>query len=178
MAAYKKAQQWATFAQTWHLFDAKWQNPFDSAKVIITHLLGQHKPIYHNRSECGDHVVVINCKEIALPGDEWKRRVYFHHTGYPGGASWTLAWELHEKDPTMIMWKAVYHGIKGTLKRRTDMRRLHLYADDKVPEQILNNVTNQIRQLRKVPRKIESYSEKEIYEYPKLFEFHKDFVDN
>lgn len=52
--------------------------------------------------DCGDHVVVINSKEIALPGDDWRKRAYFHHTGYPGGASWTLAWELHEKDPTLV----------------------------------------------------------------------------
>ena len=43
-----------------------------------------------------------NTADIALPGDEWKKRVYFHHTGYPSGASWTLAWELHSKDPTMV----------------------------------------------------------------------------
>ena len=47
-------------------------------------------------------MVIINTKEIALLGDEWKKRVFFHHTGYPGGASWTLAWELHQKDPTMV----------------------------------------------------------------------------
>jgi ribosomal protein L13 len=45
---------------------------------------------------------VINSKEVALRGDEWKKRVYFHHTGYPKGASWTLAWQVHEKDPTMV----------------------------------------------------------------------------
>lgn len=48
-------------------------------------------------------MVVINSKDIALMGDEWKKKVYFHHTGYPGGASWTLAWELHEKDPAMVI---------------------------------------------------------------------------
>lgn len=52
--------------------------------------------------DSGDHVIVINTAEIALPGEEWKKRAYFHHTGYPGGATWTLAWELHEKDPTMV----------------------------------------------------------------------------
>lgn len=52
--------------------------------------------------DCGDQLVIINSKEIALRGDEWKKRAYFHHTGYPGGASWTLAWELHQKDPTMV----------------------------------------------------------------------------
>lgn len=67
--------------------------------------MGLHKPIYHPLNDCGDHVVVINTSEIALPGDEWTKRVYFHHTGYPGGASWTLAWELHKKDPTMV-WRS------------------------------------------------------------------------
>lgn len=52
--------------------------------------------------DCGDHVVVINTADIALPGDEWTKRVYFHHTGYPGGATWTLAWELHEKDKKQV----------------------------------------------------------------------------
>ena len=54
------------------------------------------------QDDCGDHVVLINTSEIALPGDEWKKRAYFHHTGFPGGASWTLAWELHQKDPTLV----------------------------------------------------------------------------
>jgi ribosomal protein L13 len=52
--------------------------------------------------DCGDHVVVINSQDIALKGDEWYYRVYFHHTGYPGGATWTKAYELHQKDPTMV----------------------------------------------------------------------------
>lgn len=119
-------QQWGTFARTWHLYDCRWQNPFEAAESIKAHLMGLHKPIYHplsrslnisnqilvdkfrfsiyvtKKDQCGDHVVVINTAEIALPGDEWRKRVYFHHTGYPGGASWTLAWELHKKDPKMV----------------------------------------------------------------------------
>jgi large subunit ribosomal protein L13 len=37
-----------------------------------------------------------------MPGNEWRQRVYFHHTGYPGGATWTAAWEVHDRDPTMV----------------------------------------------------------------------------
>lgn len=44
----------------------------------------------------------MNTSKIALPGDEWVKRVYFHHTGYAGGASWTLAHDLHEKDNTKV----------------------------------------------------------------------------
>jgi len=39
-----------------------------------------------------------------MRGDEWEKRVYFHHTGYAGGASWTKAFELHKKDPTMVFF--------------------------------------------------------------------------
>lgn len=60
--------------------------------------------------QCGDHVVVINSKEIALRGDEWRKRVYFHHNTYHGGATWTLAWELHKKDPTLVI-KICYYKI-------------------------------------------------------------------
>lgn len=95
-------QQWATFARTWHVFDCKWQDPYESANVIKKYLMGLHKPIYHPMNDCGDVVVCINSRDIALRGDEWRKRAYFHHTGYPGGASWTLAWELHNKDPTMV----------------------------------------------------------------------------
>lgn len=123
-------QQWATLSRMWYLFDAQWQDPFHSAKVLSLYLSGQNKPIYHPFSgllfviityklsswcyfikfpdDCGDHIVVINSREIALRGDEWKKRVYFHHTGYPRGASWTLAWELHKKDPTMVRLSSPY----------------------------------------------------------------------
>ncbi|XP_067002717.2 large ribosomal subunit protein uL13m [Anabrus simplex] len=175
-SAYKRVQQWTTFAREWHLFDANWQNPFDSAVVIQKYLRGLNKPIYHPLNDCGDHVVVKNSRHVALRGDEWKKRVYFHHTGYPGGASWTLAWELHQKDPTLVMKKAVYHSMRGNLQRRYTMERLHIFPDDEIPEDILQNITSQIRQLRVVPRRLDSYSEKEREEFPKIMDFPKDYV--
>ncbi|XP_039950466.1 leukotriene A-4 hydrolase isoform X1 [Bactrocera tryoni] len=47
MSIVKRVQQWATFARTWHVYDCTWQNPFESALLIKTHLMGLHKPIYH-----------------------------------------------------------------------------------------------------------------------------------
>ncbi|KAL3285515.1 hypothetical protein HHI36_000046 [Cryptolaemus montrouzieri] len=172
----KRVQQWATFARVWHIYDAAWQNPFDSAKLLRKHLMGMHKPIYHPLNDCGDHVIVINSKYIALPGDEWKKRVYFHHTGYPGGASWTLAWELHTKDPTMILKKAVYNSMAGNLQRRYTMERLHLFPDTEVPENLLKNVSNQLEQLRPKPKRLDHYDENYVKEFPKLIDLPKDYV--
>lgn len=65
--------------------------------------------------DCGDHVVLMNTADVALPGDEWVKRVYFHHTGYAGGATWTLAHELHEKDKTMVTNKNLNEKFTGTI---------------------------------------------------------------
>ncbi|XP_055639124.1 39S ribosomal protein L13, mitochondrial [Toxorhynchites rutilus septentrionalis] len=176
MSIKKRVQQWATFARTWHIYDCTWQNPFESASLIRKYLMGLHKPIYHPMNDCGDHVVVINTAELALPGDEWKKRAYFHHTGYPGGASWTLAWELHQKDPTMIMKKSVYRSMHGNLQRRYTMQRLHLFKDDNVPKEILENVTNQIRQPRRVPERLDRMDPEVVENFPKLFDYPKDYV--
>ncbi|XP_026474106.1 39S ribosomal protein L13, mitochondrial-like [Ctenocephalides felis] len=173
---FKRVQQWATFAKVWHVYDCTWQNPFKSAELIKTYIMGLHKPIYHPLNYCGDHVVLINSKEIALPGDEWRKRVYFHHTGYPGGASWTLAWELHDKDPTLIMKKAVYNSMKGNLQRRHVMNHLHIYPDDNIPEEIKCNITNQIRQLRPVPVRLSDIPEEVIKNYPKVIDWPEDYV--
>lgn len=126
--------------------------------------------------DCGDHVVVINTRDIALPGDEWKKRAYFHHTGYPGGASWTVAWDLHSKDPMMIMKKAVYRALGGTLARRPTMARLHLFANDKVPQEILENVSNQIRQQRPVPQRLDKIDEEIVKSFPKIMDYPDDYL--
>ncbi|XP_017069922.2 leukotriene A-4 hydrolase isoform X2 [Drosophila eugracilis] len=59
MSIAKRVQQWATFARTWHIYDCTWQNPFESAKLVKTHLMGLQKPIYHpmifKRGLCTSH---------------------------------------------------------------------------------------------------------------------------
>lgn len=68
------ADQKLTFARQWLLYDARHQNPFESAELIANVLQGKHKPLYHKSVDAGDHVVVINCKEVAMPWYEWKFR--------------------------------------------------------------------------------------------------------
>ncbi|KAF5272545.1 hypothetical protein FQA39_LY07869 [Lamprigera yunnana] len=176
MSILKRVQQWATFARIWHIFDASWQNPFESAQLLKKYLMGLHKPIYHPMNDCGDHVIVINSSEIALPGEEWKKRVYFHHTGYPGGATWTLAFDLHKKDPTMVLKKAIYNSMDGNLQRRYTMERLHIFSDTNVPASLMGNVSNQIRQIRPVPKRLDHYTQKYIEEYPKIIDLPNDYV--
>ena len=176
MSAFRRAQQWATFARVWHLYDMRWQNPYESAQVIKNYLSGIWKPIYHPLNNCGDHVVVINSRDVALPGDEWYRRAYFHHRTYAGAKSWTLAWELHEADDTLIVKKAVYHALYKDLRRRTDMQRLHIFPDSNIPPEIAVNITNQIRSLRPIPSKLEEIPKEVASQCPQVFDLPKDYV--
>ncbi|KAL3201602.1 hypothetical protein MRX96_012629 [Rhipicephalus microplus] len=122
--------------------------------MISDVLQGKHKPIFSPTSDCGDHVVVTNCSEIAMPWYEWKYRMYFHDTRFAGGRSWTPAWQVQDKDATKVLWKAVYRALPGDLNRRTRMARLHLFPDDKVPREIIDNISGQLRQLRRALKKL------------------------
>jgi len=185
MTKFERVKQWAAFARNWHVYDAKWQNPFTSAKVITKVLEGKNKAIYHPMTDCGDHVVVLNSKHISLLGREWQYRVYYHHTGYPGafkhmgrnnGKLWIPAWQLHDRDPTLILWKACYNNMSGGLMRKNNIARLHIFPEDEVPEDILQNITAQIPQVRPVPKKLTEYTEDEKEAFPKLFEPSDNFV--
>lgn len=176
LSNFKRVQQWATFTRRWLLYDARWQNPFQSAEMISDVLQGKHKPIYFASSDCGDHVVVTNCSEIAMPWYEWKYRMYYHDTRFAGGRSWTPAWQVQDKDTTKVLWKAVYRALPGDLTRRPRMARLHLFPDDKVPREIMENISGQLRQLRRVPKKLAEYSEEEQAKFPKVFDYPDDYI--
>merc|ERR1712226_469529 len=158
-------------SRVWWLYDAKFQCPFRSAEKLCMYLEGRNKPLYHPLSDIGDHVVVVNTKEVAMADELWRKQSYFHDTRYIGGKSWTSAWRMHDVDPTMIVQKAVYSALPKNLLRRSLMRRLHLFPDENVPQDVLGNVTDTIRQIQAVPKRLEDYSEEEVYNFPRLFDW-------
>lgn len=66
--------------------------------------------------------------------------------------------------------------MKGNLQRRHTMQRLHIFPDEKVPKEIIENVSNQIKQLRAVPKTLDTYTEEEREKYPKIIDYPKDYV--
>ncbi|XP_012681942.1 39S ribosomal protein L13, mitochondrial [Clupea harengus] len=171
----RSAQQWATFARSWFLIDARMQPPGKIATMCAIRLQGKHKPIYHALSDCGDHVVVMNTKHIALSGNKWEQKMYSSHTGYPGGFKQVTAAQLHLKDPKALVKLAVYGMLPRNLQRRTMMQRLHLFAEDEVPEDILQNLTEELAQPRDIPRTLREYSQEERDSFPKLWTPPEDY---
>lgn len=167
----RRVRHWQTFARTWWLYDAKWQDPFDSGLLVARYLTGKHKPIWHPESDCGDHVVVINASHIALPNEEWRWRAFFHNTQWRGGQNWGTAWERHLEDPTFILERAIYrYSGKGDARYKA-FARLILTKDAALPEDIRSKISAQIRQLREVPRKLDDIPKEELDNFPKLFDF-------
>ncbi|XP_043933316.1 39S ribosomal protein L13, mitochondrial isoform X2 [Protopterus annectens] len=165
----KSAKQWATFARSWYLIDAKMQPPGKIASMSSARLQGKHKPIYHALSDCGDHVVIINTRHVAFSGNKWEQKVYSSHSGYPGGFKQVTATQLHLKDPTAVVKLAIYGKLPKNLHRRTMMQRLHLFPDDIIPEDILQNLVEELPQPRVVPKRFDEYTQEEIDAFPRLW---------
>lgn len=66
--------------------------------------------------------------------------------------------------------------MKGNLFRRVVMERLHIYPNSDVPEEVMENITNQIRPLRTVPKTLDYYSNEEIEKYPKIIDYPQDYI--
>ena len=113
----------------WHLIDAAEAPTLGrlSAK-IATLLSGKNKATFTPHTDGGDFVVVVNAEKVKVTGNKEEDKMYYRHSGFPGGLKEASLKELREKNPAMIIEKAVY-GMLPTNKLRDDrMKRLKVYA--------------------------------------------------
>lgn len=115
----------------WHLIDADGQTLGRLAVVAANLLRGKNKPQYTPNVDTGDFVIIINAEKIRVSGTKETDKIYYHHTGYPGGLRAASFKELMEKDPRMPIEKA----IKGMLPKNTlgaqQFTKLKVYVGDK-----------------------------------------------
>lgn len=176
MSSFSRApQQWATFARMWYLLDGKMQPPGKLATIASNKLQGLNKPVYHPLSDCGDHVVIMNTRHIAFSGNKWEQKVYSSHTGYPGGFRQVTAAQLHLRDPVAIVKLAIYGMLPKNLHRRTMMQRLHLFPDEEIPEDILKNLVEELPRPRRVPKRLDEYTQEEREAFPRVWTPPDDF---
>eukprot|EP00040_Diaphanoeca_grandis_P004431 m.28704 g.28704 ORF g.28704 m.28704 type:complete len:185 (-) comp15958_c1_seq1:69-623(-) len=133
-----------THSRVWYIIDAKQQRPGRLASQIVKVLQGKHKPIYCGGVDCGDHVVVINADAVEFSGAKWDKKLYRHHTGFPGGFRERLAKKVHDKNPQTVLKKATSGMLPKNRLRPTYMSRLHLFTGEEHPYQA--NITADITQ--------------------------------
>ncbi|XP_065828273.1 large ribosomal subunit protein uL13m-like [Oscarella lobularis] len=166
--ASKLSQNFQTFTRMWYLIDGRGQVVGRLASMLSGVLQGKIKPIYHPATDIGDHVVVINTGDVVFTGRKWEKKLYRHHTGYPGGLKEIVAEKLHNKDETMVLRKAVYGMLPKNNLRKKRMRRLHLFPTDIHPYQL--NITATLEGPCLSLKRLEDYTKEEIENYPKLFD--------
>ena len=104
------------------------------ASEVATRLRGKHKAMFTPHMDCGDHVVVINAEKVVLTGRKREQKVYYHHTGYPGGLKERRADKvLDGRFPERVIEAAVKRMVpKGPLGRDV-LRKLHVYKGGEHP---------------------------------------------
>ncbi len=120
----------------WHLVDADGVVLGRMASIIAKILRGKHKPGYTPNIDCGDHVIVINAKKVKLTGNKLTDKIYYRHTGYPGGIKSRTAGEILEgKHPERVVLKAIERMIPRGPLGRDQMRNLKVYAGPEHPHE-------------------------------------------
>jgi len=119
----------------WWLIDASGKILGRIATEIARLLLGKNKPIYSPHLDVGDFVVIINAAKVRVTGKKAEEKIYYRHTGYPGGLKSITFAKMLETHPTRL----IEHAVKGMLPHnrqgRAMMRRLKVYAGDTHPHQ-------------------------------------------
>ena len=114
----------------WHVVDASGKVLGRLATRIASMLMGKHKPMFSRHMDVGDFVVVINAEKVLVTGNKVKQKLYYRHSGYPGGLKSVSLERMLETYPTRV----IEHAVKGMLPqnrlRASMMKRLRIYAGD------------------------------------------------
>jgi large subunit ribosomal protein L13 len=110
----------AEVEKKWVLIDAKGLVVGRLASLVAMRLRGKHKPIFTPHVDCGDNVIIINAEKVVLTGRKRDQKVYYHHTGYPGGIKErTAKFILDGRFPERVVEKAVQRMLpRGPLGRQ------------------------------------------------------------
>ena len=120
----------------WYLIDAEGLVLGRLAALVAGRLRGKHKPMYTPSLDCGDHVVVVNAEKVALTGNKRAQKVYYRHTGHPGGIKQrTAAQILDSARPEQLIEKAVERMLPKNVLGRQQIKKLHVYAGPEHPHQ-------------------------------------------
>ena len=112
----------------WHVVDAEGKVLGRLATQIASILRGKHKPTFSPSVDAGDHVIVINAEKVVLTRTKGEKKVYRHHTGYPGGLKETSFNEMIAKHPDRVIEAAVRGMLPKTRLGRAQIKKLKVYA--------------------------------------------------
>ena len=119
----------------WHVMDASGKTLGRLASQIARLLMGKHKPIYAPYLDTGDYVIVLNAAKVRVTGNKAKQKIYYRHTGYPGGLKAVAFEDMLAKHPTRVIEYAVKGMLPHNRLGRAMFKKLKVYAGDSHPHQ-------------------------------------------
>lgn len=125
----------AEVERRWYVVDAEGQTLGRLASQVAAILRGKHKPIYSPAVDCGDFVVVVNADKIAVTGQRMEQKMYYRHSGYPGGLRELTLRQQLEKHPTRPLELAVRGMLPKNRLGRKMIKKLKVYAGPEHPHQ-------------------------------------------
>jgi len=124
-----------TVIHQWFVVDAENVVLGRLATQLANVLRGKHKPVYTPSVDTGDFVVVVNAEKIALTGNKMADKVYYSHSGYPGGIKSSTATELMTKKPEELIRKAVRGMLPKNKLARHMLKKLKIYSGSAHPHE-------------------------------------------
>jgi large subunit ribosomal protein L13 len=121
--------------RTWYVVDAADQVLGRLASRVATILMGKDKPTYTDFLDTGDFVIVVNASRVRLTGKKLDDKMYYRHSGYPGGLRETNARRLLEKHPDRVLQLAVKGMLPKNKLGSRMLKRLKVYESDEHPHQ-------------------------------------------
>ena len=119
-----------TVDKKWVVIDASDQVLGRLATKVASIIRGKTKPAFTPHVDCGDNVIIINASKIKLTGAKWDQKIYYHHTGFPGGIKSATAKEIREKRPSNLLKKAIQGMLPKNRLGRVLASNFRVYDDD------------------------------------------------
>ena len=118
----------ADIQRDWHVIDAKGQVLGRLASQVAQILRGKHKPTYSPHLDTGDHVIVVNANQVVVTGKKAQQKLYYHHSGYPGGLKAVPYERMFARYPDRVIRMAVKGMLPHNTLGRMMFRKLKVYS--------------------------------------------------
>lgn len=119
----------------WYVVDATGKTLGRLASQVASILRGKHKPTYTPHVDTGDFVIVVNADKVHLTGRKLQNKIYYRHTGYPGGLRTRTAREMLATRPERMIELAVWGMLPHNRLGRKQIRKLKVYREDVHPHE-------------------------------------------
>ena len=122
-----------TVERRWYITDAEGQNLGRLASIIAETLSGKRSPWFTRHCDTGDFVIVVNAEKITVTGNKLKDKLYWRHSGYPGGIRSRSLGEQLARQPEEVLRKAVRGMLPKNSVGRAQLMKLKIYAGPEHP---------------------------------------------